>query len=459
MIYDEILCKEFYDKNMTYKKLENLRNQINDLDNKILEILDIRSNVVSKIGKLKDLTKGVIDENREQAVLDRLLKLSKGKYSKDTIVRIWRELFDASTRIQLKSKSKITTKRSIEKIQIYKGGKSSIDGVKNIIKLSSNENILGPSKKIKSNLSVNLLHKYPEINGQTLRNKIAKIHNIKSDQIVLGCGSDETLLFAALAFCQTGDEIIHAEHGFEMYSIIAKVVGAVSKLAKEENYKVSVNSIYNEITSSTKLIYIANPNNPTGSYLTKKEIIELMLKIPKNVIVVLDGAYAEYVEKNNYDSGFSLVKKFDNIVLTRTFSKAYGLAGLRLGWCYSSKKVSNILQKVKGPFNINTVAQEMAIVALSDQDHLKYIIKHNKEVKKWFEDQLIKLKIKTHLSFANFSFIELTDKKAKMYAKHLEKNGIVIRQLHSYNLSHCLRITIGTKNNMKKVIKILSQLV
>ena len=444
---------------MKDKKLQNLRNKINNLDNKILDIFDKRSNVVSKIGRLKDHTKGVVDENREQAVLDRILKLSKGKYSKDTIVRIWRELFEASSRIQLNSKSKISTKRTIEKIQIYKGGKSNVDGVKNIIKLSSNENLLGPSKKIKSKLSFNHLYKYPEINGHTLRNKIALLHKIKSDQIVLGCGSDETLLFAALAFCKSGDEIIHAEHGFEMYPIIAKIVGAVSKLAKEENYKISVKSIFNEISPATKLIYIANPNNPTGSYLTKNEIRKLMRKIPKNIVVILDGAYAEYVEKKDYDSTFSLVKEFDNIILTRTFSKAYGLAGLRIGWCYSSKKVSYILQRVKGPFNTNSIAQQMAIEVLNDQDHLKYVVKNNKEVKKWFEDQLKKLNIKVHLSFANFSFIELTEKKAKIFAKGLEKEGVLIRQLHSYNLPHCLRITIGTKNNMKKVVKILSDLV
>ena len=166
------------------------------------------------------------------------------------------------------------------------------------------------------------------------------------------------MLFAALAFCQSGDEIIHAEHGFEMYPIIAKVVGAVSKLAKEVNYKISVSSICDQLTPATKLIYIANPNNPTGSYLSGNEIRELMSKIPKNIVVVIDGAYAEYMETTDYDSDFLLIKKYDNMIITRTFSKAYGLAGIRLGWCYTSPKVASILNRVKGPFNTSTIAQE-----------------------------------------------------------------------------------------------------
>lgn len=437
---------------MTDKELEILRNQINELDNLILDLIDQRSYVVTKIGTLKDQTKGVVDENREQAVLDRLINLSKGKYSKDSIIRIWRELFEASSKLQLKSDSPITTKRSIEKIKIYKGGKAKIKGVSKVIKLSSNENPFGPSKKINSNIKINNLNRYPEISGDTLRKELAKLHNIESDQIILGCGSDETLLFAALSFCQSGDEIIHSEYGFEMYPIIAKVVGAVSKLAKEVNYKLNVESILEQITPATKLIYVANPNNPTGSYLSKNEIRDLMLKMPNNIILVLDGAYAEYVDKDDYDNDFSLTKEFNNIILTRTFSKAYGLAGIRLGWCYASPKLASILNRVKGPFNTNTLAQQIALTALSDQEHVKFIIKETINNKKWFEAELNKLGIKTYPSYTNFTFIESNDKIAANINKALEKEGIIIRQLHSYNLSHCLRITIGTIDDMKKII-------
>ena len=256
------------------------------------------------------------------------------------------------------------------------------------------------------------MHRYPEISGITLRSELAKFHNINAEQIVLGCGSDENLLFAALSFCQPGDEIIHAHHGFEMYPIISKVVGAVSKLAKEENYKVSVQSICDQITPATKLIYIANPNNPTGSYLTKKDLRELISKVPNHIIVVIDGAYAEYVQEEDYDCDFSLVKEFENVICTRTFSKVYGLAGIRLGWCYSSIKVANILNKVKGPFNTNSFAQHLAMIALKDQDHIKKVLNTNKENKIWFEKELERMKFKYIQSFANFVFIELTELKA-----------------------------------------------
>ena len=302
-------------------------------------------------------------------------------------------------------------------------------------------------------------HRYPNIDGAQLRDKLASVHNINANQIVLGCGSDETLLFAALAFCQDGDEIIHAEHGFEMYSIITKIVGATSKLIKEDkNYKVTVNSILAQVSPSTKIIYLANPNNPTGTYLARSEINEILNKLPKNIIMVLDGAYAEYVTKDDYDNGFSLVDQFENIILTRTFSKAYGLAGLRLGWCYTSQKVATILNKVKGPFNTQGLSQEMAIIALEDKEYLDQIVKNNQEVKDWFESELKKINIKTNPSEGNFTFVEMTEEEAKNISAHLANMGIIVRELDSYGLPNCLRITIGTKEEMEATIHALKQI-
>ena len=443
---------------MNQKELENLRYQINHLDDQMINLLDQRSNIVTKIGKLKDHKKGIVDENRENNVLERLIKLSKGKYSKDSIIRIWRELFEASSRLQLPNNSEIVTKRGIQKINIYKGGKAKLSGTKNIIKLSSNENPFGPTKKIKAEIKTENLNRYPEISGETLRKNIAKLHNIEADQIILGCGSDETLLFAALAFCQSGDEIIHSEHGFEMYSIIAKVVGAIPKPAKEINYKLTVLSIIEQLTPATKLIYVANPNNPTGSYLSRDEIIKLMSLIPKDIVVVIDGAYAEYVKLDDYDNSFSIVKEFNNIIITRTFSKAYGLAGIRLGWCYSSPQVASILSRVKGPFNTNSLAQNLALIAIKDQEHIAFVVEQNKINKEWFEKELNKIGINTIQSYANFSFIETTEEMANNIAEELEKKGILIRKLQSYNLPNCLRISIGTLDHMKTVIKIIGEL-
>ena len=236
MIYDNIICKDILNI-MTDNNLINLRGKINELDSRMLDLIDKRSQIVTEIRKFKDKNKSVVDSDREQEILDRLLSQSQGLYSKDSIIRIWRELFEASSRLQEQSSLAITTKRSIENIEIYKGGKATIasskriDGQTNVVKLSSNESAFGPSQKILSSTWNHNLNRYPEISGITLREEIAKLHQLEKDQIILGCGSDETLLFAALSFCQSGDEIIHAEHGFEMYPIIAKVIGAISKLA------------------------------------------------------------------------------------------------------------------------------------------------------------------------------------------------------------------------------------
>ena len=449
---------------MDNKKLNVLRDNINLLDDKILDLLKERAEIVTEIGEQKKSYTDVVDYEREQKVLDRILQNTQtNKYSKDSIVRIWREIFQASTKLQEKNKSVINTKRSINSINIYKGGKSSLSGKNNIIKLSSNENSYGPSPKVleKINLQETLSnsHRYPNIDGANLRDKLASINNLKANQIVLGCGSDEILMFAALAFCQDGDEIIHAQYGFEMYSIITKIVGATSKLVKEgENYKVTVTSILDQVRPSTKIVYLANPNNPTGTYLTRNEIVDLLNKLPKSIVLVLDGAYAEYVTKEDYDNSFALVEQFDNVIITRTFSKAYGLAGIRLGWCYSSEKVASILNKVKGPFNTDSLSQEMGIIALDDKEYLNKVIKSNQEVKSWFEAELKKINIKTLPSEGNFSFVEMSDDEAKKIFAHLANSGIIVRQLDSYGLSNCLRITIGTKEEMKLTINALKDL-
>jgi histidinol-phosphate aminotransferase len=448
---------------MDNKTLDVLRNNINLLDDKILDLLRQRAEIVTEIGEQKKSYTDVVDYQREQKVLDRILQSTKTKYSKDSIVRIWREIFQASTKLQEKNKSIINAKRSINSISIYKGGKSSLSGKKNIIKLSSNENSYGPSPKVLEKINLQEMlsnsHRYPNIDGTNLRDKLASINNLNASQIVLGCGSDEILMFAALAFCQDGDEIIHAQYGFEMYSIITKIVGATSKLVKEdENFKVTVTSILNQVTPSTKIIYLANPNNPTGTYLTRNEIIDLLDKLPKSIVLVLDGAYAEYVTKEDYDNSFALVDQFDNVIITRTFSKAYGLAGIRLGWCYSSEKVASILNKVKGPFNTHSLSQEMGIIALDDKEYLNKVIKSNQEVKSWFEAELKKINIKTLASEGNFSFVEMSDEEAKKISAHLANSGIIVRQLDSYGLSNCLRITIGTKEEMELTINVLKDL-
>tara|TARA_Y100000590_G_scaffold462141_1_gene625492 strand:+ start:3291 stop:4643 length:1353 start_codon:yes stop_codon:yes gene_type:complete len=444
---------------MKNEKLNILREKIDDLDNRILNLIEERSNIVNQIGRLKDKSKSIVDPNREKIIINRLKKSFKGFYSKDTIVRIWRELFYASSKIQMNLNETISSKRGIENVKIYKGGKSSIEGISRFTKLSSNENSFGPSDKVLEILKKeDSINRYPEISGHSLRIKLSKIHNIDPEQIILGNGSDEILFMSALAFCHPGDEIIHSQYCFEMYPIITKLVGAVSVIADEENFKVKINSIINNISDSTKVIFLANPNNPTGTFLTINEIQKLLESIPKNIIVVIDTAYAEYVNDEKYDNSFNLLKQHENVIITRTFSKAYGLAGIRLGWCYTSKKVALILNKIKPPFNVNSLALKISNVALEDIDYLDHVINKNKKNKIWFEEELNKLNIKFLPSFANFTLIECkhnSNESDEIY-NLLIKNGIIIRQLHSYNLPNFLRITIGTKSEMKKIVNILS---
>ena len=444
---------------MKNKELEDLRDKINSIDDEILDLLSSRSEIVLEIGKYKN-REFVIDLDREQKILDRLVKKSKAAYSKDTIVRLWREIFQSSERLQKKITTDITSKRSIDSINIYKGGKSSIDNNKKIIKLSSNENPYGPSPKINEILQskdfLTKLHRYPEIDGSSLRQAISKYHSIDSDRIILGSGSDEILLFAALAFCQDGDEILHANHGFEMYSIVSKIVGAVpKKIIEDSNFNIKIDSLLDQISDATKVIYIASPNNPTGTYLTRDQILDLMYKIPKNIIVVIDGAYVEYVEDINYDKGFSLLNEFDNLILTRTFSKTYGLAALRIGWCYTSEKVANIINKIKPPFNTTAISQSIAIKALEDKEYIDDIVKLNFDIKRWFESQLKLLNIKVRSTEGNFSIIESSNETIDKIYNHLINDGIITRRLNSYDLSNFLRISIGTKEEMEETIKSL----
>ena len=236
------------------------------------------------------------------------------------------------------------------------------------------------------------LHRYPEIDGSSLREAIAKNFSIDNNRIILGSGSDEVLLFAALAFCQDGDEILHANHGFEMYSIVSKVVGAVPKKIMEDvNFNLNIENLIDQTNDATKVIYIASPNNPTGTYLSRDQLVKLMNSISKNIIVVIDGAYVEYVQKDDYDKGFSLTDEYENIILTRTFSKTYGLAALRVGWCYTSQKIADIINKIKPPFNTTTISQSLAIKALEDKEHIENSVKLNSEIKDWFEKELLSL--------------------------------------------------------------------
>ena len=441
-------------------KINLLRKSINKIDDQILNLIIDRTSIVDEIGILKRNKDQVVDKKRESEVLLRLLKLHKGNFSKDSIVRIWREIFHTSSNVQLNNNNSLKGKRGVDTIKLYKGGTSKIPGIKNIIKLSSNESPFGPSKKamIAYADSSNKLSRYPELTADSLHIALSEKYQLNSEQIISGTGSDEILIFAYLAFCSPGDEVIHSQHGFEMYPIMTKYVGAESVLASEIDYKLDIKSVLSNIRESTKIICIANPNNPTGTYLNKYELKDLLDQIPNNILVIIDTAYAELADAEDYDKSFDLVEQYQNVLITRTFSKAYSLAGLRLGWGYGSKSLINIIKKIRPPFNLPPGSIAAGIAALKDDKHLNKVVKHNSEIKNWYISELNNLGFKAYKTQANFIFVvipETNKQNASLVNDFLLCRGIAVRYLASYGINNAIRITLGTKEELEKSIIVL----
>lgn len=356
---------------------------------------------------------------------------------------------------------KLSAHPYLSEINNYKPGKAKI-GSKKAVKLSSNENALGSSPKAISayNSHISEVVRYADGSCSLLREAIAAQNGIEADQIVCGAGSDEILAFLTSAFAGIDDEIIYSEHGFLMYPISAQRVGAKPIKVKEKNLKTDIDAIIAAITSKTKIIFIANPNNPTGSYLSELEIKKLITSTPQNILIVLDHAYEEFADVSDYPDALRLVKENENVVVTRTFSKIYGLASLRIGWCYSSRYVADILNKVRGPFNVGGPAQIAATAALQDEEFLRFSKAHNK---KWLEilfKEFSKLEhLKAHPSIANFILLDFGNLSAcqKANAKLLE-DGIILREMGGYGLENCLRMTIGTEEENLSVLKVLKNI-
>lgn len=358
-------------------------------------------------------------------------------------------------------KMKISANPYLLEIETYKPGKAKI-GDKKVIKLSSNENALGSSPKAIEAYKnhVEDVMRYADGSCSLLRQTIAEKNGIDAERIVCGAGSDEILAFLTSAFAQSGDEIIYSEYGFLMYPISAKRIGAKAVRVKENNLKADIDAILAAITPKTKIIFIANPNNPTGSYLNKDEINKLIRGTPKNILIVLDHAYEEFMEKNDYPNAIDLVNKNENVVVTRTFSKIYGLASLRIGWSYSSTYIADALNKVRGPFNVGGPAQIAAVAALSDEEFFNNSKQHNKEWLERFFDEISRMShIKAYPSVANFILVDFGNiENCQKANQRFLDNAIILREMTSYNLPNCLRISIGTKEENLRVLEILKSL-
>jgi histidinol-phosphate aminotransferase len=327
------------------------------------------------------------------------------------------------------------------------------------IKLSANESALGPSPKaVKEYIKVSKNFKrYPDSDGTFLRKVIAKKFKLDQNKIILGHGSDQIFELICKAFLNKNDEVVVPQYSFIIYRIYSKLNSAKVVYAKENNFTSSVENILSCITKKTKIVFIANPNNPTGTYVNKKEILRLRKKLRSDILLVVDDAYFEYMNFKDYECGLKLFSKTRNVVVTRTFSKIYGLAGLRVGWGYASKNIIDSLYTIKPPFNVSRPALFAASVAIKDTAWLNKEISHIKKWSKKFYNIFKELNIHTNRSSVNFALINFNrvKKTSKQVFYALAKTGILLRQMDVYSIKNSLRVTIGSN---KENLKLISEL-
>lgn len=352
----------------------------------------------------------------------------------------------------------------ILEIEPYVGGKAEVEGMANVIKLSANEAALGPSPKAIAALcaAVPVVHRYPDGGARALRQAIGARFGLDAERMVCGSGSDELIQLLMRAYAGPGDEVLYSAYGFLMYRLCALAIGATPVAAPERDLKTDVDAMLARVTSRTRAVFVANPNNPTGSYLTRDELLRLHAGLPGDVLLVIDAAYAEYIGCDDYTTGQELVERAGNVVMTRTFSKLFGLAALRLGWLYAPPDVIDVLHRVRGPFNVSALAQTAGIAALEDLEHQERERANNDCWRPWLAEQLAALGLRVHPSVANFvlvGFAEADGMSAPAASAWLERHGILARPMAAYGLPQCLRISVGQEAENQAVIARLREFV
>jgi len=346
------------------------------------------------------------------------------------------------------------------KIEAYKPGKSIVGKIKNIVKLSANESALGMSQKARKAISAKnvSISKYPDSNSSDLRKELSKKYSCDFNKIICGSGSDEIIQIICQLYLNKTDEVIVSQYSFLMYRIYSKIVGGNIVFAKEKNFKASVEEIIKKVSKKTKIVFLANPNNPTGTYLNKTELLELRKKLNKKILLVLDDAYFEYMQNKDYKSSLDIFRNKNNVIILRTFSKIYGLAALRVGWGHGAKKIIDAMNIIKPPFNVNQTAQIAAREALKDKNFIRRSIKHNIIWANKIKNFLNKLNILTNKISANFFLLNFNKSKfsAIYVLKKLESKGIVLRSTEEgYNIKNKLRLTIGSAKENTKFINVM----
>jgi histidinol-phosphate aminotransferase len=357
-----------------------------------------------------------------------------------------------------------TPRPGVLDIEAYVPGESHVPGGLKPIKLSSNETPLGPSPKAVEAFAAAgaSLERYPDGQATALRQAIARRFGLNADRIVCGAGSDELISLIAHAYLGPGDEAVFTEHGFLLYRIVVLAAGATPVVAPERELRADVDAILARVTDKTKVVFLANPNNPTGTYLGIEEVRRLRAKLPANVLIVLDAAYAEYVRRNDYEAGLELVATTDNTVMTRTFSKIFGLAGLRIGWAYCPAAVADALNRIRGPFNLSSASIAAGAAAMDDAAHIEAAVQHNEKWLPWLTAEIEKLGLKVTPSVANFILIHFpTEPKRDAAAcdAFLKQRAIILRRVGGYGLPGALRLTVGSEEDNRKVVAAIADFV
>ncbi len=336
----------------------------------------------------------------------------------------------------------------------YVPGEARLAGQARIARLAANENPLGPSPRAIEAFreSARQLHRYPDGGAVELRDAIGRHGRLDPAGIVCGAGSDELIALLVRAYAGPGDEVLHSRHGFLMYAIAAKAAGASPVAAAERDLTADVDALLARVSHRTRLVFLANPNNPTGTYLSAAEVARLRAGLPAHVLLVLDAAYAEYVARNDYEAGHRLVEAHDNVVMLRTFSKIFGLAALRLGWAYCPPGVAGVLNRIRGPFNVSAPAQAAGIAALEDTEHAARSRAHNDRWLAWFQGRVSALGLGAPASVGNFLLVRFPGARdAGAALRFLNSRGIIPRAMDAYGLPDSLRFTIGLEDDMRAV--------
>jgi len=358
----------------------------------------------------------------------------------------------------------LTPRPGILDVAPYVGGEAEAPGFAKPVRLASNENPLGASPRAQEAYAALAtgLHRYPDGGAEALRRAIAERHGLDPARIVCGNGSDELITLLIRAYAGPGDEVLYSAHGFLMYAIAAKTAGATPVAVPERDLSADLEGLIERAGLRTRIVCLANPNNPTGSCLSGSELERLVEGLPDHVLLLLDAAYAEYVMRNDYEDGARLVEGSSRVVMTRTFSKIHGLAGLRLGWAYAPAEVADVLNRVRGPFNVTAPALAAGVAAIEDRDHATRSRDHNAQWLEWFREQTAALGLDPRPSAGNFVLLHFPGQNGHDAATALiwlKARGILVRGMAAYGLPDCLRVTIGTEAQTRAVVAALAEFV